>query len=414
MKRPPLILALSVTANVALFAWWLVPKAVDRNDPIAVLPKSPSSVSNAADDRSIKESPPTASQPLWQQLDSDGDLAGVVSRLRAAGFPPKLVRAIVSTLVAEQFDAERYKIDEVALHTSYWKPWPNSYQDPKVGPALRKLQRDQQGVIKQLLGEPGPDEVGEESRAWDQLTMGNLPPEKLERLKKYSADNNERAALVYSAAIRGASMLATDREKLMALEKTFNDGLGEILTPAEAEEYTLRNGRTANQLKWMLNPFRASEDEYRTIFPLYQGYLDKFPAAAMGQPPGTSVDPTQKGAQDAMMAQLASRLGQQRADDLRLALDPKYAQLNRLVSRLDLPLAASKQVLDVQQDIQQRAALVRDNATLAASERTEHLNALAREASTRISSALGGARGFNVYKENGGQWLASLTPPPKS
>ena len=413
MKLPSLILTLSVTANVALCAWWLVPKAVERKAPIAVSPKSGSAASDAGDERAVTIPAAAPSPPLWQRLDSDGDLAGVVSRLRAAGFPPKLVRAIVSTLVAEQFDAERYKIDEVALHTSYWKPWPNSYQDPKVGPALRKLQRDQQGVIKQLLGEPGPDEIDEESRAWDQLTMGNLPPEKLDRLKKYVADQNERMAAVYSAAIKGGSMLATDREKLTALERSFRDGLGEFLTPAEAEEYSLRNGRTANQLKWMLNPFRASEDEYRTILPLYQNYLDKFPAASMGQAPGTAVDPNQTGAQEALIRQLASTLGQQRADELRLALDPKYAQLNRLVSRLDLPLTAAKQILDVQQDIQQRAAVVRDNAALAAAERTAHLNALAQEASTKISAALGGSRGFDVYKQNGGQWISSLTPPPK-
>lgn len=411
MKIPSVILTLSVTANAALLAWLLVPKAADRNDSIVTSQKTPSSASDMADTRRLASPTPPISQPLWQRLDSDGDLAGVVSRLRAAGFPPKLVRAIMTALVAEQFDAQRYKIDEVALHTPYWKQWPNSYQDPKVGPALRKLQRDQQGVIKQLLGEPGPDEASEESRAWDQLTMGDLPPEKLNRLKKYVADHNERAAQVYSTAIKGGSMLATDREKLSALDKSLRDGLGEFLLPAEAEEYTLRNGATANQLKWMLNPFRATEEEYRAIFPLYQGYLDQFPAASLGQLPGAAIDPTQKGAQDALMARLASTLGQQRADDLRLALDPKYAGLNRLVSRLDLPLAAAKQVFDVQQDIQQRAAIIRDNAALGASERAGHLSALAQEASTKISTALGGTRGFEVYKENGGQWLSSLTPP---
>jgi hypothetical protein len=409
MKISSVILSVSIAANVALLAWLVLPKNVEPKGATVPTQTMVSSAPRATDERRLT----APAEPLWERLDADGDLNAVLSRLRAAGFPPKVVRAILTALVAEQFDAERYKIDEVALHTPYWKMWPNSYQDPKVGPALRKLQRDQQEVIKRLLGETGADEATDESRAWQQLSMGNLSPEKLDQLNRYLATHNEKLAQAF-AAIRGG-LLPTDREKLTALDKSLREDLGKFLTPDEVAEYNLRSGNAANQLKWMLNPFRATEDEYRTIFPLYQSYVDQFPAALYpSERPDTSVDAARKIAQEALIAQLASTLGPERAEDLRVALDPKYASLNRLVSRLDLPLTAAKQVFDAQQDIQQRAAALRDNTALPPNERADRLTALTQEASAKISAALGGSGGFDVYKQNGGQWLLDLSRPPKT
>jgi hypothetical protein len=85
--------------------------------------------------------------------------------------------------------------------------------------------------------------------------------------------------------------------------------------------------------------------------------------------------------------------------------------LNRLVSRLDLPLTASRQVLELQHDVQQRAAAVRDNNALSATERSANLAALQQEATKKLSAALGGQVGLDAYKQNGGQWLSNLASP---
>jgi len=415
MKIPSLMLSFSVVANVALLAWLFVP----QNDPEPVardISKTGTLASGTGAERA-KSSAHRTQVSLWHRLNPGGDLAAVVTRLRAAGFPPDVVRAITAMLVTEQFDAERYKIDEAALHTPYWKAWSNSYSDPKVGPALRKLQRDQQEMMKRLLGDTAANEGTEEAKAWQQLSTGNLSSEKQERLKAYLASFQERQMQLYSAIGQTPTMLAADREKMAALDKSMRDGLGEFLTTEEVNEYTLRNGGAANELKWRLGPFHATEEEYRTIFPLYQMYRDQFPMdGSPGGPPNAPIDPAQKMAQDAMLAQLASGLGQQRAEDVKLALDPRYAGLNRLVDRLNLPLSAAKQVFEVQQDIEQRAAALRNDASLAPAERTEHLASLADEASAKISVALGSQRGLDAYKQNGGQWLSTLVPepPPKT
>lgn len=407
MRLSSVFLWVSLAANVGLAAWLIVP----RGPPIPAVPSVSSGTSSsktgdtAATSAAVKAKLP----PLWQQLDASHDLHALVTQLRAAGFPPAVIRAMISALVAQQFDAERYKIDEVALHTPYWKAWPNSYMDPKVGPALRKLQQEQQNLIKSLLGEN--DVVTEESKAWKELSYGKLSPEKLDRLTAYLASFNEKRTAIFAAAgvgrTQGTAFLPADGQKLAALDKEMREGAKEFLTPAEFAEYNLRNSNAATNLKWILSPAGATEDEYRTIFPLFQRYFDQTSAKAGQADAGTTSEIALK----TLMAEVAATTSPQRAEQLQIALDPNYVALNRLVSRLDLPLTASKQVVEVQRDVQQRAAAVRDNAALNASERSANLVALQQEATKKLSTALGGQVGLDAYKQNGGQWLSNLASP---
>jgi hypothetical protein len=406
MKLSTLLLSVSLATNVALGAWLLGSHPPRNPADSPARSHGPEGDADEPGDRPAEAKPNPA--PLWARLDAHHDLRALIAQLRAAGFPPAIVRAMITSLVAEQFDAERYKIDEAALHTPYWRAWPVSFLDPKVGPALRKLQQEQQALVKSLLGET--DLGTEESKAWSEALYGKLSPEKIDRLSAYLTACNEKRLAVFSAAGAGRNqpLLPADREKLAALDKEMQGGLAEFLTPAEIAEYNLRNSNAANNLKWLLNPAQPTEDEFRTIFPLFQTYFDQ---TAGGRGTSGPAAAAAKTARDTLMAQVASAVGPQRAEELQIALDPTYAPLNRLVSRLDLPLTASKQISDIQHEVQQRAAAVRNNAALDPNERSTQLAALQEEATTKLSDALGGATGLDAYRQNGGQWLSSLAPP---
>ena len=58
------------------------------------------------------------------------------------------------------------------------------------------------------------------------------------------------------------------------------------------------------------------------------------------------------------------------------------------------------------------AVAIRSDTTLNAAARRTQLGTLADEATARISTALGGSRGLDAYKEYGGQWLTNLVPRP--
>lgn len=411
MKASKFILVTSLAANFALGTWWLTttPKAGDQIVSNRDDPGGTSAPAEAT--QSERNARAVASAALWPRLDAGEDFQSTIARLRAAGFPPEVIRAIIASLVAQRFEAERSKLDAAALHTPYWKKWTGSYLDPQIGPALRKLEQEQERMLKELLGDAGADPNPEETAAWHEVRWGKLSPEKLERISAVRRAYDEKQMAIYSAANGGGrlTMLPEDREKMAALDRELRSDLAKFLTPAEIEEYNLRASPAAGQLEWVLSPFKASEAEYRTIFPLYQEYLDRFPTAT---PFGSSgADPAQAAAQDALVAQVAAKLGSERADELRIALDPKLANIGRLVSRLDLPLSAAQQVYDVQQDVQKRAVAVRSNGDLAAAARAEQLTALQQEAVGKLTRALGGNRGMDAYRQYGGQWLSSLAPP---
>ena len=85
------------------------------------------------------------------------------------------------------------------------------------------------------------------------------------------------------------------------------------------------------------------------------------------------------------------------------ATDYSYRQTTAHASRLELPAGTADQVYAVQKEIQDRMR----TGPMTPADRA----ALADEATAKVSALLG-PRGFDAYKQNGGQWLQNLTPRP--
>ena len=120
-------------------------------------------------------------------------------------------------------------------------------------------------------------------------------------------------------------------------------------------------------------------------------------------------------AQKQLMDDIKAAVGDQRFADYQRATNSSYRQASQLVGRLELPPETANQVYALQQDLQQRAGTIRRSAGSAEAAMAE-LTALAAEAKAKVTAALGD-RGFEAYKQNGGQWLQNLAPrppPPKN
>ena len=347
----------------------------------------------------------------WARLRTD-DLAALVPRLQAAGFPPLMVRRIVATLVTEQFDRRRLELEKENLAAPIWANTQNPYMDPKIGSEYRKLQREQTELMGRLFGGSLHEVLAdtEENKALLRHQIGDIAGEKIDRLYAAAMDHSERISQIYAAANSGRTMLNADREKLAELERKFRAEIDTFLTPTEAAEFMMRGSMTGSQLRSTLAPFQPSEQEYRALFPIYQAFQEQFPGQAAGLSPEQTI--ARRAAEDLMQEQLKGLLGADRAADFKQAIDPAFAQLNRLVGRLEMPISAARQVAAVQRDMQTRAGALHADRTLATADRNTQLAALAGEASTKIGAALGGARGLEAYKQYGGQWLDSLVPRP--
>jgi hypothetical protein len=394
MKKPLLFLALSLAANAALIVT-LVVHPFDR-DRGATSPGPAGSTGKSAQ-ADLHDTPGTGLSPAdalalkrsGQLIAAGGDLHALVAQLRAAGFPPAIVRSIIMAQVSQQFGLRRMAVVAHQPEMPDWKfsttgPFP---YDPKAGHEIDALGREQTALVKELLG---PDAAAPD--AWSQLIRqrkyGNLDPDKIDRLETITSDYADLRKEITVEA-RGI-FLPEDQQKIALIEKEQRADIVKLFTPEELEDYDLRTSNTAQNLRYQLSAFNPTEEEFRTIFNLTQA------AQQANQNPQNAIE---------------AALGPDRAAEYQQAISPAYQQVNLLLTRLELPASIAPQIVAVQQDIQQRAAALQQDQTLSADDRTNQLAALAQEAQTTLTSTLG-TRGYEAYKNFGGWWLNNLTRRP--
>ena len=399
------LLALSLAANAALY-WQrsatsaAAPDSSPNSAPAE--PKARAATTKAAPGNTVAtEADAARIAQVWANLQSS-DLTTLVTRLRAAGFSPSMIRAIVSARLQEQFSARRAALFAQQEEQPFWKG--QRYFDAKIMAGMRELQREQSALFKQLLGADG--EAGnEEKLAYQRRQFGDLPRDKMDQMQSIIGDYGELRSQIYSGA--NGVMLPEDREKLALLEKEQRADLAALLTPQELENYELRSSATANNLRSQLALFNPTEEEFRAIFKLQQAFDEKYGSSNLAYSPDQFRQ--RQAQQKELQGQIKTVISPERVADYEQAFDPSYQMINRLVARLELPSSAATQVVSLQQEITKRAGTVRSDKTLSTEVRNMQLNALAQEASARLTTTLG-TRGLEAYKQYGGQWMQGLAP----
>ncbi len=393
MKLFPLILAASLAANAALIGLLALGSTDDSapvNTPPAATEKKNSSAIHANG---------TPGSETWAAL-RDDDLKIQADKLRAEGFPPTLVRAIIAARIHESFAARRHALEAAQADQPFWK---NIRPDPATQTALNELWKAERKAIKDVLG-PDP-ENGNVASLHRQFPT--LSDDKIDSLAAIRDRFDEQRADLSTSF--GRTWLPEDQAKMDALDKAMHDEFAATLTPQELEDYDLRTSRTANSLRYNLSALDASEQEFRALYKLQSAFDAQFPSYYSA--PTDEQQKARSAAQKQLQNDITAALGDARYADYQRATNYSFRQTSQLVDRLELPPETATQVYAVQQDIQQRAGALRQDRSLSADDRTAQLSALATEAQTRVTAALG-AQGFEAYKQYGGQWVQNLTPRP--
>src|SRR3954466_10158854 len=122
----PLLIAVSLLINVAL-ALMAVARAPSAPPALRNFFSAHSSFSTGTAEnktsRGLAASRPTSVAPLWSQLTSD-DPATMIARLRAAGFPAAVIRALVGSEVNSRYLARLRAFTDPDPNTPYWKGSP--------------------------------------------------------------------------------------------------------------------------------------------------------------------------------------------------------------------------------------------------------------------------------------------------
>ncbi|HTZ20244.1 MAG TPA: hypothetical protein VMC06_05115 [Opitutaceae bacterium] len=386
------ILRLALLASLALnaaFAFFVFTR------PAAPAPSAPAT---PAVDGPV--APPPIDQNVWPDLQTD-DLSALAARLRASGFPPALVRAILAAQLDEQFAARRKALRSAEANLPFWK---GQTRDPKLAVALVQLDREQQKLLRQLLGGDAETE-DPRSRLYQNRSLDFLPTDKANTLSRLLRDYDERRSDLYASGFSSN----TDRAKFDALGKEQHDALARVLTPAELVEYDLRNSSTAETLRTNLSAFNPSEAEFRALYPLQAAYDERW-----GNELGLTLSADERrqrdDAQKLLTDQIKAALGPERAANYERTTDYNYRRTNQLVERLELSPETTNTLWAVQKEFQQRRMDI--YRTASPEERVSQLTALQQEAIARVTPLLGGASGVEAYKQYGGSWLQSMLPRP--
>lgn len=346
--------------------------------------------------------PPVVQKKLWPELDTAGDLNALISRLRRAGFPAEIIRAMVQAELSSRYDTRMRAIFEPDAATPFWKLASNIYGsgDNRME-TYGQLQRERAKLQRELFADPffSTDDV----TAAQRRQYGNLSRQKIDLLQRIDEDYAEMNAALRSAT--NGILLAEDREKLALLQRERRADLAAALTPQELADYEMRSSPISSTLTRQLATFNASEAEFRAIFQSQQAYSDKVSGVTLG---GGSNFEERQAAQKQLNEQLQASLGPSRYADYLRETDSTYQQLVRLVQRENLPPDTSIRAFNVRDTVAQESSRIADDPALNSDQKRAALQALAARTRTELLGMLGPGAGPTYVTVIDGRWLTRV------
>ncbi len=329
----------------------------------------------------------------WTKL-STSDLDEFSHRLHAAGFSRVEIRAIMELRIREKFPF-RPAGDSA---TSYWRSSGRDDTDPKVMAESQVNSREFSNAwVKYIV----PGQIADDPDEFDaaQRRFGNLTLEKLQALRTLQGDYQRLVNDMYAAPKAPSGIEAHKAYQLIEKERLAD--FAKLLTPAEYADYELRSSDTAMSLRMNLETFRPTEAEYKTLFAVQKTFEDKLNAPSLAPEVREAVRKKWKAAS-------ATALPLERAADLLAISASGNDATAKFMARLDLPLRTYTQVVSIRDDVTQRASVVRADSQLSDAARAAQLAALAQEARAKLTTTLGGERGFEAYNDMKGDWIRAL------
>ncbi len=406
MKLPTLLLAGSLLANAALVALFvaqpvLAPPSVRRIfSGQASRDSAPPAAARASADTA--KSKAALESATWLSLQPD-DLKGLVGRLRAAGFPPSVVRSVIARLLNERFAPRVRELLAGDPNTPYWKSSPNVFgpNDTKRLEAYQQLNRDRAKLQRELLGDDFFNDNGEVTAA-QRRQYGDLARSKIDLIQRINDDYAEMTSQI-RAGMQGIT-LPEDREKLALLEREKHADLAAVLSPEELADYEIRSSSITTMLRGRLGSFEPTEAEFRAIYQVNQAISDQF--AANGGFQGIAPD-TRRTLGQQFLDQMKAALGPDRYAEYDRATNRDFQQLTALAQRDNLPADTAIQAFNLRDTVAAQSSQIFDNPALSPDQKRAALASLAQETRTQLLATLGPTVG-PAYLNVANQWLNNV------
>lgn len=385
MKPRALLLGASLVINTALLATLVLKpemaplalRSLLRHGHASHPDESPqTSAMGGVDHAGRGGNPPIKSH--WQAMDT-ADLKVLVARLREAGYPPLIIRAIIAVRVDEVFRSRSEAILAKAGPKEYWKP---RQLGPETLSERQALNRERTRLIRSLVADElaASPEVSVQRRR----EYGSLPGAKIELVQRIEEDYSDMEGEL-SASFQNV-FLPEDREKLALLQREKRADLAQVLSPEELAEYELRSSRVTQELRPALTLMNASEAEFRAIHAAYQPHVDAL------YPTEFSVIDAGRRRQETLervLAAVKQALGPDRAAEFERASDREFQQMRRLTVQANLPLENALQAYALRGRIAAESERIAEAKDMGDEQKRAALKTLAQNARVQLNALLG-------------------------
>lgn len=340
----------------------------------------------------------------WRQLEST-NYDEFVANLRAVGCPERTVRDIVVGDVWERYASAEDRVD--ASEPFWLNGPPRVAAERRREAALLQLKQDLAATLQRLLGVVWSPEMPRDAFDTEQLIcralLGDVSEEQFERAAGWLC-RAEEAKNEVEWRCRGV-FLEEDYAELWRRRDEIERELRGILTPAQFEELRARMGVVEtlfdsdglDELKPTPNELRRIALARTEVYPLGWEILNL----------DRSETPEQEEAREQTLDQhLREILGEERfAEALRLR-HGDYRNIHRFAQDHGLPTDTAHKLYEVQKLAREEAHRLREDKSLDATLRKEHLQSVTAEVASEVGRLLGPTL-FGEYLRQAGQWVTN-------
>jgi hypothetical protein len=398
------ILLASVLLNAGLAAAFFMARPAQKPAPAAAATPTPAKAAPAPEGRATRIVESVTNDFKWAMLESE-DYKEYIVRLRAIGCPEQTIRDIIIADVNSLYGARIAALRPPASEYKFWKTNDrearNAYRDRER--KKEELERERNKLIKELLGVDLDTELGKWEGQGDpnERRYGFLPAEKQAQMIALRDKYREMERTMFG----NNAWNPENRAKYLALRAQMEAEMAQLLTPAEFEQYQLRNSRTADVMREELVSFQPTEAEFREMFKLKKAYNDQY--GMYGGGGDDAARKQQQLAQQQLAEQMKALLGPERYKDYAMAQDERYRDLYEFTQRNNLAGDAAKQVFEMRMAAEAERQRIEKDQSLTSDQRKAMLLAMGRETSTAVSQVMG-ENVFKQYQQNSG-WMQRLT-----
>lgn len=385
-----LILLVSLVLNGALFGAFVLTKqsAVERPAEEVRVPegKAAGKMEKHADREVRVLHVPTPGGFDWANVESE-DFREYIANLRAIGCPEETIRDIIIADINKLFAARAAALYPSPADYKFWQTNTRESRDTERARErqLRELEREKAALVKELLGV----DLEREMARWtgrpdgDEYRYGFLSAEKQEQVQALRDKYRDLERAIMSEG----GFTPENRAKLMALRAQREAEMAQMLTPAEFEEYQLRNSWTARNMREGLGSFEPTQAEFTEIFKLRKAFDDQYGFLRDGG--DETLRQQRQLAQQQLDEQLRAILGDQRFREYQLAQDDRFRDIYEFTQRNNLPKQTAEAIYDVRQAVDAERRKLEADRSLPPAERQALLAAISQETQNALMQTLG-------------------------